>query len=119
MHYLAETLPAATAPNTLPVVCIRLTTAITCDVIFHCTFAGLCPCVVVAQTSYKVLARNGLFVVLSLLTAVGPSIGIAMFSYEFPSLIGEGLGCEQEVVLPAVEGGAGMCGWRLRLDIQD
>jgi hypothetical protein len=36
-----------------------------------------------------VLARNGVFVVLSLLTAVGPSIAISMFSYEFPTLIGE------------------------------
>jgi hypothetical protein len=40
------------------------------------------------QTPFKVLAQNGVFVVLAIATAVGPSIAISMFSYEFPSLIG-------------------------------
>lgn len=40
------------------------------------------------QTSFRQLARNAVFVVLSLASAVGPSIAISMFSYEFPTLIG-------------------------------
>lgn len=45
-------------------------------------------CCLHTQTPFKVLARNSLFVVLSIATAVGPSIAISMFSYEFPTLIG-------------------------------
>ena len=42
---------------------------------------------------WKQLLRSALFIVLSICTAVGPSIGVAAFSYEFPTLIGErGLG---------------------------
>lgn len=37
---------------------------------------------------FKVQLRSALFVFLSITSAVAPSIGIAFFSYEFPTLIG-------------------------------
>jgi hypothetical protein len=41
------------------------------------------------QVPFKDLLRSSLFVVLSTATAVGPALLISMFSYEFPTLIGE------------------------------
>ena len=40
------------------------------------------------QVPVKELLRSSLFVLLSITSAVGPSILISLFSYEFPSLIG-------------------------------
>ncbi len=38
------------------------------------------------------IMRNIMFVLLSITTAVAPSVGIAFFSYEFPTLIGMRIG---------------------------
>jgi hypothetical protein len=41
------------------------------------------------QVPFRELLRSGLFVVLSTASAVGPALLISLFSYEFPTLIGE------------------------------
>jgi len=55
---------------------------------------GVCAYVIAPMAAlflvpWKVLLRSWLFVALSITTAVAPSVGIAVFSVEFPSLIGE------------------------------
>jgi L-lactate permease len=42
---------------------------------------------------WRVLHKNALFLVLSMITVHGPSFGISFFSFEFPSLIGGMVGC--------------------------
>jgi hypothetical protein len=42
-----------------------------------------------SQVPVRELFRSFFFVVLSITSAVAPSILISLFSYEFPSLIGE------------------------------
>lgn len=59
---------------------VRVLGSIQC--LLLCTIATL-------QVPWKELIRSGLFVVLSISTAVAPALLISLFSYEFPSLIGE------------------------------
>jgi L-lactate permease len=47
----------------------------------------------------KVVKKSIIFVFLSLATVVGPSLGISMVSYEFPSLIGGMVGCGLTAIL--------------------
>jgi L-lactate permease len=42
---------------------------------------------------FPVIKKNIIFIFLSLITVVGPSLGISIVSYEFPSLIGGMVGC--------------------------
>jgi len=42
---------------------------------------------------FKLVKKNILFIFLSLLVCIGPSLGIAVVSYEFPALIGGIVGC--------------------------
>lgn len=53
----------------------------------------LIPLVLTILTPWKVVRANLLFIFLSWLSCVGPSVGIAFVSYEFPSLIGGIVGC--------------------------
>ena len=59
----------------------------------------LMPFVLTILTPWKVVRENLLFVYASLLACVGPSVGIAFVSYEFPSLIGGIIGCIGTAVL--------------------
>ena len=42
---------------------------------------------------FKLVRKNIIFIFLSLLVCIGPSVGIAVVSYEFPALIGGLVGC--------------------------
>jgi len=53
----------------------------------------LIPAVLTLLTPWSVVRANLLFIFLSLVTCVGPSVAIAFVSYEFPSLIGGIAGC--------------------------
>jgi lactate permease len=53
----------------------------------------LIPFVLTILVPWKVVRANLLFVMLSLVTCIGPSAAIAFVSYEFPSLIGGMIGC--------------------------
>ena len=59
----------------------------------------LIPFVLTILTPWKVVRENLVFVMLSLGVCIGPSVGIASFSYEFPSLIGGIIGCAGTAVL--------------------
>lgn len=53
----------------------------------------LIPAVLTLLTPWSVVRSNLMFIFLSLITCVGPSVAIAFVSYEFPSLIGGIAGC--------------------------
>ena len=53
----------------------------------------LIPAVLTLLTPWAVVRANLLFIFLSLVTCVGPSVAISFVSYEFPSLIGGIAGC--------------------------
>lgn len=59
----------------------------------------LIPYILTILTPWKIVRENLVFVMLSLCTCIGPSVGIASFSYEFPSLIGGIIGCVGTAVL--------------------
>jgi L-lactate permease len=46
------------------------------------------PLLLLLQVPFRELLRSSLFVVLSIVSAVGPALLISLFSYEFPTLIG-------------------------------
>lgn len=48
---------------------------------------------------WTLVKKNAVFIFLSLLVCVGPSVGIAFVSYEFPSLMGGLVGCGLTAVL--------------------
>ena len=57
--------------------------------------AGFCvvPWLLTVMVSWKTVRGNLVFIYASLIVTVGPSIGIAMVNYEFPSLMGGLVGC--------------------------
>ncbi|KAG7358770.1 L-lactate permease [Nitzschia inconspicua] len=48
---------------------------------------------------FRVVKKNIIFIFLSLLSVVGPSLGLSFVSYEFPSLIGGMAGCGLTAIL--------------------
>ena len=59
----------------------------------------LVPLILTILTPRAVVRANLVFIFLSLATCVGPSLGIAFVSYEFPSLIGGMIGCAGTAIL--------------------
>jgi L-lactate permease len=57
------------------------------------------PWLLTVMVSWKTVRANGMFLYASLIVTVGPSIGIAMGNYEFPSLAGGLVGCLGTAVL--------------------
>jgi L-lactate permease len=51
------------------------------------------PLVLTILVPFKAVRKNIVFIIASLTTCLGPSIGIAFVSYEFPSLLGGMIGC--------------------------
>jgi L-lactate permease len=59
----------------------------------------LIPLTMMLLAPRSIVLHNWKFIVLSLLTCVGPSVGIAMVNYSFPSLMGGLIGCGLTAVL--------------------
>jgi L-lactate permease len=53
----------------------------------------LVPITMLILVPFALIKKNIIFIYLSLVTVVGPSLGISFVSYEFPSLIGGMVGC--------------------------
>ncbi len=57
------------------------------------------PFILLILVPRKVVLQNWLFILLSLLVTIGPSVALAQFNYEFPSLVGGIVGCLLNAVL--------------------
>lgn len=53
----------------------------------------LVPLCLTFLVSFSLVKKNIIFIYLSLLVCIGPSVGIAFVSYEFPALVGGMVGC--------------------------